>query len=74
VQTEYRVILEGGMGMSAPRKYWSLANNIGTELLKAGIGPMMGLIAETSAGDPIRIFIGDVRTASLPPPEHKPLK
>jgi hypothetical protein len=55
-----------GMQMSAPLKYLTLADKISTILLKARIGPMMGLLGRAPDNEPIRIFIGDTRTAPLP--------
>jgi hypothetical protein len=55
-----------GMGISAPRKYISLADKIGTILLKERIGPMMGAVGSAPDNDPIHIFLGDLRSAPLP--------
>jgi len=49
-------------------KYIYIADKIASGvLLKAGIGPMMGGVGISPDGDPVRIFIGDIRTAPLPP-------
>jgi hypothetical protein len=55
-----------GMAMSAPRKYLGLADEIGEVLRKAGIGPMIGAVSPALDTDPVRIIIGDIRTAPLP--------
>jgi hypothetical protein len=43
-----------------------LAEKIGSVLLAAKIGPMLGAAGKEDNTAPIRIMIGDVRTAPLP--------
>ena len=55
-----------GMGASGSRKYGFLAGEVAGALLKARIGPMNGTLGIGGDADPIRIFVGDIRTAPLP--------
>src|ERR1035437_2026192 len=67
-QMEDRWNLPYGMSMSSPDEYWSVADKISIVLLKKwGIGPMLGGVQSAPTGAPIRIIIGDIRTAALTP-------
>jgi hypothetical protein len=52
--------------MATPLKYAGVADKIGSILLKAKIGPMIGLTGILPDTEPIRVVIGDIRTAPLP--------
>jgi hypothetical protein len=55
-----------GMGASSPLKHGYLTGEIVAKLMKVGIGPEVGVQGITADTEPIKIFIGDIRTAPLP--------
>jgi hypothetical protein len=64
VQTEFK--LPFGMRMDAPFKYFEIGDHIARVLIQRGIGPWVASPPDPN-GDVVRIVIGDIRTASLPP-------
>lgn len=56
-----------GVSGAAPLSHAELLTKISSILLKARIGPWVGLLNITPEGTPVTIVVGDVRVAPLPP-------
>jgi hypothetical protein len=62
---EYTAFSTGVSG-SAPLTHGELLSKISSVLLKARIGPWLGVLGITAEGTPVTIIVGGVRTAPLP--------